>query len=69
MEHLAKLIVECDHYIPDNVTKYSWVQNPFNVGVEDLPEEMSSIDKRQEQPVEIQNDETRHYDLRNERNR
>ena len=63
VEHLTKLIVDFDHYIPDNVSKYSWVRNPFNVDVEDLPKEISSIAKLQEQPVEIQNDETLLYNL------
>ena len=40
VEHLAKLIEECDHYIPDNVSKYSFVPNPFNVNVAYLPEKM-----------------------------
>ena len=63
VEHLTKLIVDFDHYIPDNVSKYSWVRNTFNVDVEDLPKEISSIAKLQEQPVEIQNDETLLYNL------
>ena len=29
-----------------------------------MPEEMSSIDRLQEQLIEIQNDETFHYDLK-----
>lgn len=64
VEHLAKLIEECDHYIPDNVSKYSFVPNPFNVNVADLPEKMWRIYQLQEQLIEVQNDETLYYDLK-----
>ena len=37
VEHLMKLIIEFDHYMPDNVFKYSWMRNPFKGNVGDLP--------------------------------
>lgn len=43
VEHLTKLSIEFDRYIPENV-----VLNPFSVDVEDLPKELSSINKLQE---------------------
>ncbi|XP_042243376.1 zinc finger BED domain-containing protein 5-like [Homarus americanus] len=45
VEHLEKLSDEFDRYIPDEELheKYKWVRRPFNVQVEDLSEEESSI--------------------------
>ena len=54
---MNKLIVECVHYIPDDVIKYSNVRNPFEIDGDNLPEDTASVDRLHEQLVDIQNDE------------
>jgi zinc finger BED domain-containing protein 5/7/8/9 len=66
-EHISKLITDFDHYIPENALKYSWIRNPFNIEAEDLPDEIINISKLQEQLIEIQNDETLHYDFKRQK--
>ncbi|XP_042221907.1 zinc finger BED domain-containing protein 5-like [Homarus americanus] len=60
VEHLEKLSDEFDRYIPDEKLheKYKWVRRPFDVQVEDLSEEESSILSLQEELIEVQHDET-----------
>ena len=60
---MSKLITEFDHYIPENGHKYSWIRNPFNIAAKDLPDDISNIRNLQEQLIEIQNDETLHYNF------
>jgi hypothetical protein len=43
MQHLQKFTPEYKHYFPRYVSKYSWVQNPFNVDEEDLLEDTDNI--------------------------
>ena len=64
MQHISKLITEFHHYIPENANKYSWIRNPFDIEAESLPEEIANISKLQEQLIEIQNDETLHYNFK-----
>lgn len=64
VQHMSKQVTELDQYIPENAHKYSWIRNPFNIEAEDLPEEMSNINNLQEQLIEIQSDETLHYDFK-----
>ncbi|KAI0235062.1 hypothetical protein LSAT2_014521, partial [Lamellibrachia satsuma] len=59
VEHLAKLIVECDLYISENVSKYSWVRiRSMSTWKICRKKGQASIS----QLIEIQNDETLHYD-------
>ena len=62
-EHISKLIIEFDCYIPENALKYSWIRNPFNTEAEDLPDEIANISKLQEQLIDIQNDQILRYDF------
>ena len=58
VEHLAKLIVECDLYISENFSKYSWVRfRSMSTWKICRKKGQASIS----QLIEIQNDET-HYD-------
>jgi hypothetical protein len=61
VKHLKELNLDFDRYIPEDVTKHSWVRGPFDTDVEYLADEISSIAGLQEQLIEIQNDETMRY--------
>jgi hypothetical protein len=54
VKHLENLTSEFNHYVPDNVSKYTWVQNTFTVNTEDLPEDTANIPKLQDLLTEIQ---------------
>jgi hypothetical protein len=47
--------LDFDRYIPEDVTKYSWVRGPFDIDIKDLADEISSIAGLQEQLIRIQN--------------
>ncbi|XP_066982264.1 zinc finger BED domain-containing protein 5-like [Macrobrachium rosenbergii] len=64
VQHISKLITEFGHYISENANKYSWIRNPFDIEAEYLPEETANISKIQEQLIEIQYDETLHYNFK-----
>jgi len=44
----------------EDETKHSWVCRPFDTGVKDLADDISSMTSLQEQLTGIQNDETLH---------
>lgn len=64
--HLEKLMSEFQRYIPEDISIYSWVKNPFDVKIEDLPKEMSDIHQLEEQLIDIQNDKTLEYNFKKE---
>ncbi|XP_076049733.1 zinc finger BED domain-containing protein 5-like [Oratosquilla oratoria] len=66
--HLEKLSEEFDRYIPDVDLheKYKWMCRPFDVHAEDLSEEESSIHNLQEELIEVQNDETLHFNFQHQ---
>jgi hypothetical protein len=47
--------LDFDLYIPEDVTKYSWMRGPCDIDVEDLAYEISKISGLQEQLIEIKN--------------
>jgi hypothetical protein len=57
---------EFNHYNPKNASKYSWVPNPFNIGIEDLLKDITNILKLQKQHNEIQSEEMPLYDFKKE---
>ncbi|XP_068250356.1 zinc finger BED domain-containing protein 5-like [Palaemon carinicauda] len=63
--HLKKLSEEFDRYIPDGELheKYRGVRSPFDVHAEDLSKEESSIRNLQEELIEVQHDETLHFNF------
>jgi hypothetical protein len=63
VEHLEELTLDFDHYIPEDVTKYSWVCCPIDTDAVDLADEISNTTGLQEQLINIQNDETLHYNF------
>ena len=62
--HLEKLIEEFDKYIPDGELheKYKWLCRPFDVQAEDLSEEYS-IQNLREELIEVQHDETLRFNF------
>jgi hypothetical protein len=46
------------NYIPENVSNYSWLQNPLDTNVSDLPDSISAIENLQEQLIDVQADST-----------
>ncbi|XP_068209235.1 protein FAM200A-like [Palaemon carinicauda] len=52
--HLTELMAEFDRRIPEeHIRTQSWVRNPFNINVEDLPESVPGLP---EQLIEVQNE-------------
>jgi dTDP-glucose pyrophosphorylase len=54
MQHSEKLKSEFKSYVPNNAFRCSWVRNPFNVDVQELPEDNANIPTIQEKLTETQ---------------
>lgn len=66
VQHLEKLTCEFQKYIPEDMSIYSWVRNPFDVKIEDLSQEVSNIYQLEEQLIEIKNDKALEYAFKTE---
>src|SRR5215469_84174 len=67
IDHLQKLDSAFDRYIPEDMTKYSWVRNPFDIDVEDLPDHFQNISGLQEELIELKNDGVLHHNFQKQK--